>query len=292
MSILVTGGTGSIGSQVLAHLDPKTAEIRALTRNPESARLPAGVKAVKGDLSDVDSMRHALSGVSTLFLLVANAADELTQALLTLNLAREAGVKGIVYLSVFEAERHVNVPHFIGKRTAEQMIEKFDLPATILRAAYFTQNDAQQKDALLSHGVYASPIGHKGISMVDTRDIGEAAAKELMRRETARGPLPRETYALVGPDVITAKSAAAVWSTVLAKEIRYAGDDLAPLEGRLKTFAPSWLSYDLSLMFRGYQQLGARASDADIDRLKGLLGRAPRSYRDFAKETAAIWAKA
>jgi uncharacterized protein YbjT (DUF2867 family) len=223
--------------------------------------------------------------------LVANAADELTQALLTLNLAREAGVKGIVYLSVFEAERHVNVPHFIGKRTAEQMIEKFDLPATILRAAYFTQNDGQQKAALLSGGVYASPIGQKGISMVDVRDIGEAAAKELIRRETASGPLPRETYALVGPDAITAESATAIWSEALKREIRYAGDDLSALQGRLKAFAPSWLAYDLSLMFRGYQQLGARGSVADIDRLKGLLGRAPRSYRDFAKDIAAVWAE-
>jgi hypothetical protein len=62
------------------------------------------------------------------------------------------------------------------------MIETCDLPATILRPCYFMQNDAQQKDALLNHGVYGMPLGSAGLSVVDTRDIGEAAAKELVVR--------------------------------------------------------------------------------------------------------------
>ncbi len=101
MAILVTGSTGTIGSQVLAHLQGRNVEVRALTRSPETAQLPAGVTAVRGDLADPDSVRAALQGVSTLFLLAPNVADELTQAMLTLTVAREAGVKGIVYLSVF-----------------------------------------------------------------------------------------------------------------------------------------------------------------------------------------------
>ncbi len=76
-------------------------------------------------------------------------------------------------------------------------------PVTILRPAYFIQNDLRQKDALLGGGVYGMPVGAKGISMVDVRDIGEAAAKELLRREQASAPLPREIFELVGPDVLT-----------------------------------------------------------------------------------------
>ena len=49
---------------------------------------------------DVDSLRVALSDVSTLFLLNAVAPDELNQALIALNLAREAGVERIVYFSI------------------------------------------------------------------------------------------------------------------------------------------------------------------------------------------------
>src|SRR5438093_632034 len=104
MAILVTGASGVIGSQVLSFLDPKAVEIRALTRSPETANFPAGVNAVKGDLSDVDGFRAALEGVSTLFLLGPNVADESTQVLLALNAARDAGVKGVVYLSVYKAD--------------------------------------------------------------------------------------------------------------------------------------------------------------------------------------------
>ena len=118
-----------------------------------------------------------------MFLLVPNVADELTQAMLALTVAREAGVKGIVYLSVFKGEAYADVPHFAGKHTVERMIEALDLPATILRPAYFIQNDLRQKDPLLKFGVYGMPIGAKGVSMVDIRDIGEAAAIELVRRE-------------------------------------------------------------------------------------------------------------
>jgi uncharacterized protein YbjT (DUF2867 family) len=292
MTILVTGSTGTIGSQVLAFLDGHGAEVRALTRTPEKAQFPAGVTAVKGDLADIDSVRAALKEVSTLFLLAPNAPDELTQAMLTLDAAREAGVKGIVYLSVFKGEAYADVPHFASKMTVERMIHAAELPVTILRPAYFIQNDMRQKDALLGGGVYGMPIGDKGISMVDIRDIGEAAAKELLRREQADAPLPHETYELVGPDILTAEKISALWSDVLGRPIGYAGNDLDALEQRLKAFGPAWLAYDMRLMMRRYQQDGAIANEAEIIRLATLLGHTPRSYRDFAVEAAAMWAAA
>ena len=190
MAILITGSTGAIGKQILEHLKGGDVELRALTRAPEKAQFSAGVTAVKGDLSDIDAVRQAMKGVSTLFLLAPNAPDELTQALQTLSIAREEDVKGVVYLSVFKGAEYVDVPHFTGKYTVERMIEHLDIPATVLRPAYFIQNDVRQKDPLLAHGVYGMPIGAKGISMVDVRDIGEAAALELLRREHAAEPLP------------------------------------------------------------------------------------------------------
>ena len=290
MAILVTGSTGVIGQQILKHLNGSGAEVRALTRTPEKAQFPAGVTAVKGDLSDVDAVRQAINGVSTLFLLAPNAADELTQALQTLSVAREAGVKGVVYLSVFKGAEYVDVPHFTGKHTVERMIEHLDIPATVLRPAYFIQNDVRQKDSLLTHGVYGMPIGEKGISMVDVRDIGDAAARELLRRERAGAPLPRETYELVGPDVIDAKTVVSIWAEALGRPVRYGGDDLNVLEQRLKSAAPAWLAYDMRLMMGRYQQDGAVASKSEVERLAALLGRQPRSYRDFAVAMAAEWA--
>jgi uncharacterized protein YbjT (DUF2867 family) len=290
MSILVTGSTGTIGAQVLAHLQGRSADIRALTRSPETAQLPAGVTTVRGDLADPDSVRAALSGVSTLFLLAPNVADELTQAMLTLTVAREAGVKGIVYLSVFGGDAYADVPHFAGKYTVERMIEALDLPTTILRPAYFIQNDLRQKDGLLKAGVYGSPIGAKGVSMVDIRDIGEAAAIELLRREQAPAPLGREIYALVGPDGLTGEGISAIWSEAFGRAIRYGGDDLVVMEQRTKAMLPAWHALDLRLMFSRYQTEGAVASADDIARLTGLLGRTPRSYAAFARDAAAKWA--
>ena len=88
------------------------------------------------------------------------------------------------------------------------MIEDCNLPATILRPNYFMQNDASMEDALLGKGVYPQPIGDKGVSMVNTRDIAEAAALCLLKRENAAEPLPRETIELVGPDALTGQAIA------------------------------------------------------------------------------------
>jgi uncharacterized protein YbjT (DUF2867 family) len=150
---------------------------------------------------------------------------------------------------VFKAEAYTDVPHFAGKHTVERMIDALGLPATVLRPAYFIQNDLRQKDPLMNFGAYASPIGAKGISMVDIRDIGEAAAIELIRRERAPAPLRRETYALVGPDGLTGQAVAAIWTEALGRPLRYCGDHLGAMEQRLKTMLPAWYALDLRLMF-------------------------------------------
>ena len=289
MSILVTGSTGRIGAQVVAQLATSGASFRALTRTPEKAGFPAGVTAVRGDLLEADAMRLALAGVNTLFLLVSNAPDELTQAINTLGLAREAGVKGIVYLSVTRSAEYTDVSHFTAKHAVERMIEQMDLPATVLRPSYFFQNDATFKDPLVKAGLYVSPIGDKGVSMVDVRDIADAAVIELLRRDRAPVALPRATYELSGPDALTGDSLAKLWSDALGREVRYAGGDLDAFEKAVKTKAPAWLAYDLRAMMRRYQVDGAVATPTDIERLTTLLGRPPRSYRDFARETARSW---
>lgn len=142
MTILVTGSTGLIGSNVVALLAAQGADVHALTRTPQHRQFPPGVK---GDFQDVDSMRAAMRSARTLFLLNTVAADEVTQALIALNLAREAGIERIVYLSVMHSDRFTDVPHFTGKHTVERMIEQLGMHATILRPAYFMQNDAYRQ---------------------------------------------------------------------------------------------------------------------------------------------------
>ena len=286
MTILVTGATGHVGRQVVEQLVQRGASVRALVRDVAKADFPAGVDVVQGDLLDVDALRRAFTGVSTLFLLNAVVPDEYTQALIALNLAREAGVRGIVYLSVIHSERYVNVPHFAGKFGVERMIEGMGLHATILRPAYFIGNDLTIKDVITGHGVYPMPIGGKGLAMVDTRDLAEVAAIELIRREEAAEPLPLVRVNVVGPDTLTGADIAAIWTDVLGRPVAYAGDDTAGFEQNLRQFMPPWMAYDMRLMSERFVSDGMMPEADDVERLTALLGRPLRSYRDFALETA------
>jgi uncharacterized protein YbjT (DUF2867 family) len=287
MTILVTGATGTIGRNVVAQLVRRGAGVRALVRDPAKADLPAGVDVVKGDLLDVDSLRSAFDGVSTLFLLNAVVPDEFTQALVALNVAREAGVERLVYLSVIHSDVYVNVPHFAGKFGVERMIERMGFSATILRPAYFMGNDVTIKDVVSGYGVYPMPIGARGLAMIDARDIGEIAAIELLHRKNATRPLPLERINLVGPDTLTGNDVAAIWSEVLERPIAYGGDDTAGFEQNLRNAMPAWMAYDMRLMSERFISHGMLPEAGDVARLTSMLGRPLRSYRDFARETVA-----
>ncbi|TIT20244.1 MAG: NmrA/HSCARG family protein [Mesorhizobium sp.] len=286
MTILVTGATGNVGRNVVEQLVKRGANVRALVRNPSKANFPARVDVVQGDLLDVDSLRKAFSGVSTLFLLNAVVADEFTQALVALAAAREAGIERIVYLSVIHSDLYVNVPHFAGKFGVERMIEQMGLNATILRPAYFMNNDITIKDVVTGYGIYPMPIGAKGVAMIDARDIGEIAAIELIRREQAAAPLPFDRINLVGPDTLTGADVAAIWTDVLGRQIAYPGDDTAGFEQNLRQFMPSWMALDMRLMAERFLTDGMVPDAGDVDRLTALLGRPLRSYRDYAAAIA------
>ena len=287
MTILVTGSTGRIGRHVVNELVKRDAKVRALTRDASKADFPAGVEVVQGEIVDLDAMRAALDGVRTLFLLNAVSGDEFTQAIITLNLAREAGVERVVYQSVFDAEGAVNVPHFAVKSGAERMLAAMDFSATILRPSYFIENDAMIKDVIFDHGVYPMPIGSKGVAMVDGRDIAEVAAIELVRRDRAEGKLPLEIINVVGPDTLTGSGIAALWSEILGRAVAYGGDDPSGFEANMANVMPKWTAYEMRLMAERYVSDGMIPAAGDVERLTGLLGRPLHSYRDFAVQLAA-----
>lgn len=287
MTILVTGATGRVGRQVVQQLVQRGADVRVLVRDPSKAEFPAGVEVAKGDLLDIDALRAAFRGVRTLFLLNAVAGDEFTQALVALNIARESGVERVVYLSVLHSERFVNVPHFAVKSGAERMIMQMGFSATILRPAYFIDNELMIKDVILNHGLYPMPIGGKGVAMVDAADIAEVAAIELIRRDQAPGKLPVEVINLVGPETLTGADLAAIWSDVLGRPVVYGGDDPGGFEQTVATFAPKWMAYEMRLMAERYVSDGMIPEAGDVQRLTRLLGRPLRTYRDFAARIAA-----
>ena len=285
MSILVIGSTGTIGSLVVRGLAEQGAQVRALVRQPGKASLPEGVQAVVGDLTDVASLRAAMTGVRTLFLLNALVADELTQSLQALNVAREAGIQRIVYLSVINADKYPEVPHFTSKHTVERMIDRLNLPATVLRPAYFMQNDIGIQPVIESYGVFPMPIGATGVAMVDARDIADIAVAELLRRDRAEGPLPAVTLDVAGRELFTGESATAVWSQALGRQIHYGGDDVAAFEAQLvQNHVPPWMAYDLRLMMARIQQVGQIPADGAVQQLEAILGRPMRTYQAFVAE--------
>lgn len=287
MTILVTGATGNIGAQVVHSLVERGADVRALVRDPSKARFASGVDVVKGDFLDIDSLRAAFDGISTLFLLNAVVPDEFTQALIALNAARAAGIERIVYLSVIHPDVYVNVPHFAGKFGVERMIEQMGMHATILRPAYFIQNDLMIKEAITGYGVYPMPVGEKGLAMIDVRDIAEIAALELLRREQAAQPLPLNRINLVGPETLTGADIAAIWSEALSRQIQYAGGDTSAFEQNLRQFMPPWMAYDMRMMGDRFLTDGMLPEGGDVERLVTMLGRPLRSYRGFVLETIA-----
>lgn len=286
MTILVIGATGRVGHHVVDQLAKRGAKVRVLTRDPSKANVPASVEVAQGDLLDIDALRSAFHGVTTLFLLNAVTGDEFTQAIITLNIAREAGVERVVYLSVFEADRAVNVPHFAVKFGAERMLVQMGFSATILRPSYFIDNELMIKDVILNHGVYPMPIGSKGIAMVDARDIAEVAAIELIRRDQAPGKLPIETINLVGPDTLTGLDVAKIWSDLLGRPIIYGGDDPSGFEQNMASFMPKWTAYEMRMMTERYVSDGMIPEIGDVERLITILGRPLHSYRDFATAIA------
>ena len=130
------------------------------------------------------------------------------------------------------------------------------------------------------------PIGGKGLAMVAARDIAEIAAMELLRRDRSASPLPQQTIDVVGPDVLTGASAAAIWSEALGRKVVYAGDDTNAFERAVRAHAPDWMAYDMKVMADRFQTDGMLPAEGDVARLVGMLGRPLRRYR---AETAKRW---
>jgi uncharacterized protein YbjT (DUF2867 family) len=285
MKHLVLGSTGTVGSRVVEALLGRGEEVRALTRSNERAEgLPEGASPVVGDLMETADYPRIFGGVDRLFLLNSVSPSELHEGLVAVNEARRHGIRRIVYLSVQAAERMPHVPHFAAKVQVEEAIRRSGIPWTILRPNNFYQNDLWFRDALLEHGVYPQPLGPIGSSRVDVGDIAEAAARVL-----GEGGFEGRTLTLVGPEALSGPRCAELWGEALGRRIHYGGDDLEAWGSEARKMLPDWMVWDFQLMYAGFQQDGLVATDADLEETRTVLGRSPRPFEDFARETASAW---
>ena len=109
---------------------------------------------------------------------------------------------------------------------------------TLVRPNNFHQNDHWFKDALLQHNVYPQPLGSKGLQRVDVRDIAEASVIALPKSGHAG-----QVYDLVGPDAITGRMCAELWSKALGTYINYGGEDMDAWEKMNSTMVPHIRSF-------------------------------------------------
>jgi uncharacterized protein YbjT (DUF2867 family) len=292
MKVFVIGATGRVGSEVVKALLQRGADVRAFTRKQRKpGAFPDAVEIAVGDLSDPVSVAEAMKGVDKLFLLIGeeNVPVELTQALTAYGLAKKAGLKHVTYVSVFKADQFLDVPHFANKYAVEEAIRVGGMPYTILRPAYFAQNERRLKPELTGLGVYPIPAGNQGLAVVDVRDLAEAAAISLTK-EGHNGM----TYDLVSSEMLRGPDAAATWSKLLRKEIAYAGHaDFDGFEAQLREKgSPSWLAYEIRTMYQGFVERGFSNTEDQAARCAALLGHQPRTYSSFAQELAKEWAAA
>lgn len=285
MKILVVGGTGTVGSQLVKTLLDRKATVRVMTRSAEkAAHLSNGVEAVIADLDHPASLAKAFQGIDRVFLLTPLSQTETAEGFNAVNAAKAAGVRRIVYMSVHLLEAIPDAPHFAGKIPIENAIKGSGIPYTLIRPNNFFQNESWFKQSVMEYGVYPQPIGSKGLSRVDVRDIAEAAANALLN-----DGYTGKTFSLVGSEVWTGEGTARLLSKYAGKEIKYGGDDLNAWSEQAKKGLPEWMVDDFRTMYASFQKNGFIATPEDVAETERIVGHKPRSYESYVAETVAAW---
>ena len=186
LAVVVMGATGQQGGAVVKNLLERGHEVRAITRNIDSAKARelanAGVTLVRASLEDTAALTRALEGATSLFAMTTpfegGPQAETRQGVSAAEAARAAGVH-LVFNSVGSANRQTGVPHFDSKYEVEKHIAKIGVRATVLAPVYFMENLYFGKEQL-AKGVYATPLPPtRQLAQVAVADIGAVAVRLL-----------------------------------------------------------------------------------------------------------------
>ena len=280
MNVIVVGGTGTVGSQVVNELLRRNAHVTVMTHlKNKVSTVPIGAIGVYGDLDKPDTLFDAFDGHDCLFLVTPTTKNEIVQGKAAVDAAMEAGIKQITYLSIHNLEQCQDIPHFKTKIAIEQAIKDSGINFTILRSNHFYQNDLSLKDMILQKNVYPQPLGDVGLNRVDVRDIAEAAANSFLERGHAN-----KIYPMVGPNSLTGEIIGKIYSRHAGHEVRYTGNDLNAWVETTKRVLPSDVVKDLTKMYKHFQRDGLLATTEDMEMERLILGHEPRSFESFVSE--------
>ncbi|MEO6572305.1 MAG: NAD(P)H-binding protein [Polyangiaceae bacterium] len=284
MTVLVTGATGNVGREVVRALRARGVSVRAADRQTNRSTTmfeDDAVATARLDFRDSSTFAAAVEGCSALFLLRPPPISDVTATLNPfVDVARERGVRQVVFLSVAGAGKNKLVPH----HAVEVHLAARSNDWTVLRPGFFAQNlgDAYRADIVEDDRLFV-PAGRGRVAFVDVRDVAEVAAAALCDPAAHAA----KAYTLTGPAAVSFEDAAAILTEALRRTIRY---DRASIAG-----------YALHLHRRGMPaaqvavqtilHVGLRFGQAaTIDpTLHSLLGRSGRSLREYVFDHIATW---
>jgi uncharacterized protein YbjT (DUF2867 family) len=246
-------------------------------------------------MGDPASLAAALAGVDGACFITPHHAQEAQLGMNFVDACEAAKLRRIVYVSAYHPQsRWLFVqrildgilgaigPHYRAKLAVERRVRASRCSPVVLCPSNFYQNDELALPEILA-GTYSNPMGGKRVSRVDTRDIGDAAARALVGDDVAAG-----YYPLVGPDAWTGPAIAEVWSAALGRPVAYGGDDIAHWRATVgERMHPAVRADDFAKTYRILQRFGAPVNARAIARTTAVLGKPPRDLRAYCAELAA-----
>ncbi|KPC66610.1 NAD(P)H-binding protein [Streptomyces chattanoogensis] len=211
--ILVTGATGNIGSALLKELHACGAgPLRGLTRDAARASFPEGVEASEGDFAQMASLKPALDGVRSLFLVSRMGSDADI-----LDAARQAGVEHVVLVSSITVQTHPHLGPAGENLAVERLLKDSGMAWTIMRPTQFASNALWWAASIREHQTVRVPYADTGLPTIHPADIASVARISL----TEAGHQGR-TYALTGPERVTARQQVEAIAAALGREVPFA----------------------------------------------------------------------
>jgi uncharacterized protein YbjT (DUF2867 family) len=278
-NILITGATGNVGSQLVKELDKQGIKIKAGVRSiAKSAALQsANVALVEFDSERSETVKDALTGVDTLFLLPPLVADMVAYTRELVTAAKEAGVQYIVKLSGIGAGPE-GIQLARWHWATEKLIEESGLAFTHLRPTSFMQNYINNAAATIkAQNTFYLPQGDGKISLIDTRDIATVAAIVLTSRDYVG-----QTIELTGGEALSNYEIAQIFSEVTGRTINYVDVPAAAAQQAMSNVGmPDWLVtaiLELNAIIKAGYTAGVSPA------VREITGRAPITFRQFAQD--------